>query len=254
MPWSWLGQEAADPVDTLRKIDHRAFQAGEVLKYKIRYGLINAGKAELKVEKITERAGRPVYHVIGTGRTVGMAEWFFPTRDRYESFIDTEAMIPWEFIRDVNEGGYEIDRHLIFDHYGQTVKDLKAPQKGVFEIDEYAQDMISAFYFARSLDAKSLKAGDEVEFNMFLDHEPFPFRLVILGREEVKTELGTVSCLALRPKLQKGRIFKEEEAMTIYVSDDANKVPILIRSELLVGSVKVELTDYQSLLRPIRFQ
>lgn len=240
-------------VDTLRKIEHQAFRPGEVLKYKIRYGIINAGEAELKVEEITERFNRPVYHVVGTGRTVGMAEWFYKTRDRYESYIDTEAMVPWEFIRDVNEGGFEIDRHLIFDHYKQTVKDLEAPKKGVFDLDEYAQDMISAFYYARSLNAKELKAGDDVEFNMFLDHEAFRFRLLILDRTWVQTDLGKIRCIALRPKLQEGRIFKEEEGMTIYVSDDENKIPILIKSDLLVGSVKVELVDYESLAAPIQF-
>lgn len=240
-------------VDELRRINHNAFKPGEVLKYSIRYGLIKAGKAELRVEEITSRSKRPVYHVVGTGRTVGMAEWFFKTRDRYESFIDTEAMVPWEFIRDVNEGGHEIDRHLIFDHFAQTVKDLDAPQKGKFQLEEYAQDMISAFYYARSLDATKLKAGDEVDFNMFLDHEAFLFRLVILERTWVDTDLGKIRCIALRPKLQAGRIFKEEEGMTIYVSDDANKVPILIKSDLLVGSVKVELTGYESLAAPIKF-
>lgn len=253
-PTLWSPTDEIEPVDSLRELGQSAFKPGEVLKYKIRYGLINAGEAELKVSEITERSGRPVYHVVGTGRTVGMAEWFFKTRDRYESYIDTQAMVPWEFIRDVNEGGYTINRHLIFDHYNQSVKDLKAPKKGSFRIDEYAQDMISAFYYARTYDAPSLAAGDEIDFNMFLDHEPFPFKLVILGRKWVDTDMGKVRCLELRPKLQEGRIFKESEDMTIYVSDDVNKIPILIKSDLLVGSVKVELSAYESLIAPIQFQ
>ncbi len=254
LPSLWAAPSEPDTVDALRHIEHNSFQAGEVLKYSIRYGLINAGVAELKVNALTKRSGRPVYHVVGTGKTVGMAEWFFRTRDRYESFIDAEAMVPWEFIRDVNEGGHKINRHLIFDHYKQKVRDLEAPHKGEFALGAYAQDMISAFYFARSFDATKLKAGDEIEFNMFLDHEQFPFKLAVLGRKWIQTDMGKVRCLELRPKLQEGRVFKEEEDMTIYVSDDVNKVPILIKSELMVGSIKVELTSFESLVRPIDFQ
>ncbi len=241
-------------VETLRSLNQKAFKPGEKLEYKIRYGLIEAGKATLEVKKVVKRSGRPSYHVVGTGRSVGMTEWFFKTRDRYESFIDTEALVPWEFIRDVNEGGYEIQRHLIFNQYKQTVKDLKAPHKGTFRYESYAQDMISAFYFARSWDATKLKKGDEITFTMFLDHEQFPFKLVVLGREMVDTDFGEIRCLALRPKLQEGRVFREEEGMTIYVSDDANKIPILIESSLFIGSIKVELTDYKGLRHKLRFK
>jgi hypothetical protein len=246
--------DGSDKIEQLRNLAQTAFKPGEKLKYKIRYGLIDAGIAELSVKEIVQRSGRPSYHVVGTGRTTGMTEWFFKTRDRYESFIDTEAMVPWEFIRDVNEGGYEIERHLIFDQYEQTVKDLKAPHKGTFTYESYAQDMISAFYFARSWDQTKLKKGDFLTFTMFLDHDQFPFRLNILGREMVKTEWGLIRCLKLRPSLQEGRVFSEEEAMTIYVSDDANKVPVLIESSLYIGTVKVELIGYEGLKHKLRFK
>lgn len=241
-------------VEQLRNLAQSAFKPGEVLEYRIRYGLIEAGKAKLEVKEIVNRSGRPSYHVVGTGRTLGMTEWFFKTRDRYESFIDTEALVPWEFIRDVNEGGYKINRHLIFNQYKQTVRDLKAPQKGTFNYEAYAQDMISAFYYARSWDATKLKKGDEISFTMFLDHEQFPFKMVILGRKEVKTEWGKIRCLALKPKLQEGRVFDEEEGMTIYVSDDANKVPVLIESSLFIGSIRVELTKFQGLRHKLQFK
>lgn len=259
LPATFIAPSDAEPsagnkVVELRNLKQSAFKPGEVLEYRIRYGLIEAGKAKLEVKSLTTKSNRQAYHVVGTGRSVGMTEWFFKTRDRYESYIDAEAMVPWEFIRDVNEGGYKIQRHLIFDQYAQTVRDLKAPQKGSFEFDAYAQDMISAFYFARSWDASSLKKGDEISFTMFLDHEQFPFKLIILGRKDVETEWGKIPCIALRPKLQEGRVFKEEEGMTIYVSDDANKIPVLIESSLFIGSIKVELTGYKGLRHKLRLK
>lgn len=249
-------ERASNPerIENLRNLKQSAFKPGELLEYRIRYGLIEAGKAQLEVKEIVNRSGRPSYHVVGTGRTLGMTEWFFKTRDRYESFIDTEAMVPWEFIRDVDEGGHKINRHLIFDQYQQTVRDLKAPKKGTFKYEAYAQDMISAFYYARSWDASKLKKGDEISFTMFLDHEQFPFKLVILGRKEIETDWGKIRCLALKPKLQEGRVFDEEEGMIIYVSDDANKVPVLIESSLFIGSVRVELTNFKGLRHKLRFK
>lgn len=240
------------PVEQMRNLQQDAFKVGEELSYIIRYGFVEAGKAEISVQAETRRAQRPVYHVVGTGRSIGMAEWFFKTRDRYESFIDQEALVPWEFIRDVNEGGHKINRHLIFDQYEQTVRDLEAPEKGSFQFESYAQDMLSAFYYARSIDASELKPGDVISFTMFLDHEQFPFRLIYLGREMVKTKLGTIECLKLRPSLQKGRVFKDEEDMTIYVSADKNKIPVLIQTDLLVGSIKVELLKHKNLRYPLK--
>jgi hypothetical protein len=237
----------------LRKLTQTAYQTGEKLQYKIGYGLINAGTATLAIKDISTKKGRPAYHVVGTGRSVGMAEWFFRTRDRYETFIDTEALVPWEFIRDVDEGGYLKNHHLIFNQFTQQVKDLKHPEKGTFSYPPYAQDILSALYYARAYNTQNMKAGDTRTFTIFLDHEQFPFQLKLMERKVVKTKFGKIKCLALRPVLQEGRVFEDEESMTIYVSDDANKIPILIESELLVGSIKVELTYYQGLRNPISF-
>jgi len=245
---------ASDPaVEPLRELEQTAFQVGEKLDYTIRYGVINAGKATVKVAGLVSKNQRPTYHMVGTGRSVGMAEWFFKTRDRYETFIDSKAMVPWEFIRDVNEGGHIIKRHLVFNQYTQKVKDLKHPDKGIFNYAPYAQDMLSSFYYARAHDTKNMKVGESLSFTMFLDHEQFPFALKLIDRKVIKTKFGKVKCLVLRPVLQKGRVFKDEESMTIYVTDDANKIPILIQSELLVGSIKIELSDYEGLRNPVSF-
>tara|TARA_R110002050_G_scaffold171370_1_gene303376 strand:+ start:1958 stop:2767 length:810 start_codon:yes stop_codon:yes gene_type:complete len=241
-------------IESLRNLKSNSFKVGEKLSYTISYGFIDAGEATISIEKVTKKAGRPVFHAVGLGRSVGMTEWFFKTRDRYESYIDTEAIVPWEFIRDVNEGGYKIKRHLIFDQLQQKVVDKMAPQKGEFTFEPYAQDMLSAFYYARSIKTDTLQPGDMISFTMFLDHEQFPFRLHYLGKEIVKTDFGQVQCLKLRPSLQEGRIFKENEGMTIYVSDDINKVPVLIESELLVGSIKVKLVKTENLIRGLQYR
>lgn len=234
----------------LRKLENQSFSTGEYLKYRIHYGVINAGIAELKVNSVTQKAGRPVYHMVATGRSVGMAEWFFKTRDRYETFIDTQSIIPWEFIRDVDEGGYIIKRHLKFDHHQQTVRDFEKDPNKVYNIEPYAQDMLSSFYYARCLPTHSLTPGDELPIKMFLDHEDFNFKLRYLGIETLDTKFGDVRCKKFVPIVQSGRVFREKEGLTLWVSDDANKVPVRLEAELAVGSIKMDLIKYQNLRHP----
>ncbi len=238
----------------LRKIHNEAFVQGEYLKYRIHYGIINAGIAELKIEGIENRNGRQAYHMVGKGRSVGMAEWFFKTRDRYETWIDIEAMVPWEFIRDVNEGGFEIKRHLIFDQFKNKVRDLEAPKKGVFEIPDGVQDLLSTFYYARTLPTDTLNMGEELPIDMFLDHEMFNFKLKYLGLENVKTKFGKVRCRVFRPVVQEGRVFKDKETMTLWVTDDENKIPVRLQTELVIGSIKMDLVEYRNNAHPINFR
>ncbi len=237
----------------LRKMSNRAFKTGEYLKYRIHYGIIDAGIAELRVGEVVKRRGRPVYHMIATGRSVGMAEWFFRTRDHYESFIDTQSIMPWEFIRDVDEGGYIIKRHLIFDHFNNTAKDLHLSDTKTYDIVPYAQDMLSCFYYARCLPTDNISPGFEIPVEMFLDHEDFAFKLRYLGSETVKTKFGRIRCKKFIPVVQSGRVFKDEEGLTLWVTDDANKVPVRLEAELAVGSIKMDLIDYENVQHPLKF-
>ena len=236
-----------------RHVENTAFKVGEYLKYRIHYGFINAGIAELKVEKKVSRQNRPVYHMVGTGRTVGMAEWFFKTRDRYETYMDADSIVPLEFIRDVNEGGFKINRHIIFDHKKNKAVDIKDKNKS-FDIYENAQDLLSTFYYARCLDVTNAKVGDQIPVSMFLDHEMFGFSFKYLGMETLDTDLGKVKCKKFVPLVQEGRVFSEKEGMTLWVTNDKNQVPIRLETELAVGSIAIDLVDYKNLRYPIRFK
>ncbi len=232
---------------TLRTIKNVAFQRGEVLKFRIHYGFIDAGEAILEVKKdVRTFAGRDCYHVVGTGRTLGAFDWFFKVRDRYESVIDEQSMIPWLFIRRVDEGGYKINQNVSFNHY----KDSATSEKATIAIPENTQDIVSAFYYARTIDFTNAKVGDQYEITGYLDDATLPLNLKFLGREELKTKKGTFRCVKLRPMLQEGRVFKEQEDMTVWISDDKNRIPIRVQTNILIGSIKMDLTDYENLLNP----
>lgn len=230
-----------------------AFKVGEKLRYKVRYGLLNAGKMELEVKSKTTAQSQEILHIAGRGWSVGMTEWFFKVRDRYETYLDVHTLAPTEFIRDVSEGGYDINRHLIFDQEEGTAIDLKAKEKGSFEVPIGVQDVFSTLYYARNIDMSGIEMGDVIAVDMFLDHKLYPFQLKYIGEDQLKTDMGKVRCKMFIPRLQEGRIFKDQEGMTIWVTDDKNHLPVLLKTDLLIGSLKAEMTEYENIKFPINF-
>ena len=236
-------------VKELPMVVNSAFKRGEKLSFHLSYGFIDAGIATLAVtDENLEFAKRSTFHVVGLGSSCGISDWFFKVRDRYESYIDEKALVPWMFIRRVDEGGYKFSQDYVFNHYNNKVK--TAPDK-VFDVTPNIQDMISAFYNARNLDLSQAKVGDTYSVDCSLDEKTFPIKIKFVGRENIKNSLGTFKCLKFRPIVQAGRIFKHEEDLNIWISDDANHIPIKGQADILFGSVKVELTDYAGLANPI---
>jgi len=236
--------------DGMRVVENKAFEVGEVLKYKLHYGLVNAGVAKLKVHEVTNKEGRTAYHIVGTGGSVGMFNLFYKVDDRYETYIDTSALVPLRFIRDVNEGGYEINRDIRFNHQVDTAfSDGKA-----YRVPDNIQDLLSAFYYSRTFDVTGIQIGDEFEITTFLDHEVFPLRLRYLGDETVKTKFGEIECMKFMPIVQVGRVFEDTDGMWLWVSKDQNHVPVRMQSDLLIGSIRMDLIDYKGTKTPLVFK
>lgn len=238
---------------TLRTIKNQAFKEGEVLKFRVHYGLIRAGEAVLEVKHDNQYfASRPTWHIVGIGKSVGMFNWFFKVNDRYESYIDRAAMVPWLFMRRIDEGGYIIREDIVFDRFKKTatsdaVRNYRTPVKGTFTVPENVQDMVSAAYYARTLDFSNVTEGQIFPIQAFIDNEVFDMNIKFIGREIINTRKGKFRCLKFRPLLQEGRIFKEKEDMTVWVSDDKNKIPVRAQTDILIGSIKMDLVDFSGL-------
>ena len=228
---------------------NEAFKRGEVLEFRMHYGIIDAGVASLT---ITEEAlpfnGRKTFHVVGLGKSKGAFDWFFKVRDRYETYIDEQAIVPWLFVRRVSEGSYTCKQDYVFNHFNQKVN---VGEGKVYDIEPNMQDMVSAFYSARTMDLSGAKPGDLYSINAFVDKEVFPVKIKFIARETITTDLGTFKCLKFRPIIQQGRIFKHEEDLNIWITDDKNHIPIKGQADVLVGSIKMELTSYSGLANPI---
>lgn len=235
---------------TMAQRHYPAFKAGEWLKFRIHYGFLNASYATLQLTSDTIDS-IPVYHVVGRGKTTGFASIFFKVDDTYESYFGRYDGKPYRFIRKINEGGYtkDIEIDFYYDQEKAILKDNKNGKQFDIPVQDDIQDLLSASYFLRNrYKLDEFKEGDSIDLDMLFDDDGvFRFKLKYLGKEVIRTKFGKVECLKFRPLVQSGRVFKEKESLTLWVSNDLNKIPIRIKADLAVGSLKADLDAYNGL-------
>ena len=192
-------------------------------------------------------AGREVYHIVGSGRTKGAFDWFFKVRDRYETYLDVEGVFPWVFVRDINEGGYKKQQTYKF---AQSKNKVNNGEGKSFDTPHGVQDMLSAFYYARAIDYSNAKKNEIFTIWSFVDDEIWPLKIRFLGKDEIKVSGDKYKALKFCPVVQEGRLFENEEDVTVWISDDENKIPLLAQGKVMIGSVKMELTKASGLANP----
>ena len=240
--------------DSIPSNNINTFQEGEWFQLRLHYGPFNASYATLSLERDTIK-GKPVFHAKGFGETTGIARWFFKVEDYYESYFDEKIIYPYKFIRDINEGGYTKDVEIEFDHQNGTalVNNKKKGEINEFSVESGVQDLISSFYYLRNFFPKDkLKKNESFNINMFFDNENYLFKLKYLGNEVINSKFGKINCLKFRPIVQSGRVFEEQESVTLWVSNDHNRLPIRLQADILVGSIKADLENFKNLKYPFK--
>ena len=225
----------------VRSLPHGMPFGGEHLTYNVRYGFISAGEAQLKVTEGPEYQGRPTWRVVGSGRSTGAFDWVFKVRDHYETHLDRDGLFPHRFIRSVREGGYRLEREIDFDPANRTATVHQEDRTKEHQLPAYCQDLVSSFYYARSLPIERMSEGDLIEIPTLVDGKVHPVRARLMGRETVDVPSGTYDCWRFSPVVQEGRIWKSDDDLTVFVSADARRIPVLVKSDLVVGSVRLEL-------------
>jgi len=222
------------------------FQSGEYTSYKIYFSSIWVGNADMEVSK-REINNKESLYIKGTGRTAPFFDFFFKVRDTYETFLDVNTILPIEFIRDVNEGGYLINQHYIFNHSENKV----ITKDSSYFIPNFTQDMLSAFFYARTLNKEVLKMRADSTFNIpiFIDNENYNIAIKYLGNELVNTKWRQIECMVFQPKMQEGRIFENGEKMKIWVTDDVNRILIKAETIIWAGKIRATLNNYRGLKR-----
>jgi len=233
----------------LKFADYPAFSKGEKLEFIVHYGIINAGIASVEVNKENYTInGNRATKVTGIGKSVGAFDWFFKVRDSYVTYMNTETLEPYRFVRHVDEGGFVFDQEYNFDHEEKIVVTEK---NDTVPIPTGIQDLVSAYYYARSVDFEQYTIGDVIAFKAFVDGKVEPIRIRYLGKETISIRSGKYRCYKFQPLVQRGRVFDDPTDVTAYISDDKNKVPVLIEAKVIVGSVKLELTKATNLAHPL---
>jgi len=215
------------------------FQDGEVLQYRLRYGIITAAEATIKVTNSDLKFdGKPTYKLTVDAQTSGTFDVFYKIRDHYDSYIDKTTLLPYFYQENIREASYKRQDKARFNQDAKKV----VSNKGTFNAPtNQTFDLVSAYYFARSLDITKLKTGDDFKLNYFLQDEVSALQIEYVGKETIKTKLGNIRCLKFSPSIKPGRIFKKDSRLYLWVTDDGNRVPVKAQVEILVGAVTMEL-------------
>jgi hypothetical protein len=239
------GISAGDPDDfKYRKMTNNAFTFNEKLEYRVHYGVINAASISMEVgNSFIEKSDRKCYNIKAEGKTLKSFDWAYKVRDKFETFVDQEAMAPLSYNKSVQEDNYKDDDLVSFKHNKKKLYGVK----GVLDMPVYTHDIISSLYYVRNIDFSKAKVGDKFPLDVYLDNKIYNLGFKYAGKETLSTDIGKVKCLKFVPTLVVDRVFKDQDDMTVWVSDDENKIPIRVKAKIMVGSIKVDLTSYSGL-------
>jgi hypothetical protein len=221
-----------------RFIANDAFGVGEKLAFDINYGFINAGSATMEVARIIEYEGRPCYQMVTRAQSNKFFSSFYRVDDRVESIIDALGLFPWRFEKNLREGGYSSDRMYTFDNENKKV----VYKDDTLDVPPYVQDALSVLYFVRT---QPLEVGKSVFVDNFTDGTLYPLEVRVLRRETIDVEAGRFDCMVVEPLLRSVGVFKHQGQLTVWLTDDRLRMPVLMKSKVVVGSISAELTDYE---------
>jgi hypothetical protein len=213
------------------------FGEGELFTYAIQYGLIYAGDATLEVRNVAMFDSAKVYHVISTARTSSAFDHVFKVRDRHDSLVDYDHLFSLSFEKHLREGKFKRDEKVVFDQKSHVAiyPDKKVP------IAPNTQDFLSALYYARTL---PLEVGQAIAMANHTGGKNYPIYIKVLRRERIKVPAGEFDCLVVEPILQTSSLFEHKGKLTIWVTDDRVKMPVLLRSKVVIGAFEAVLKSY----------
>jgi hypothetical protein len=229
-----------------------AFRENEEVYYDVYYNWgviwVPAGEVFFKVFD-TNYHGKPAYLLHSYGNSLKRWDWFFKVRDTYKAYTDKETLLPYRFIRQTSEGGYEVNSQSDFDYklsrvVSTTKFSNKPPKNDSVDLPACTFDVLSMIYYTRNLNFSSYKIGDKIPLSCVIDGEIYELYIRYLGTETIQTrEKKTYKCIKFKPMLVEGTIFSGGEDMTVWVTDDKNRIPVLVEAKVLVGSIKAFLKD-----------
>ncbi len=240
-----------------RKISQNAFKPGEKLTFDVNYGFVTAGEAVMEIDPVYQTMnGRKCYDIRFYVNSTSSFDWVYKVRDFYRTYVDEQGLFPWRFEQHIKEGNYQRDFEAIFDQQNLKAKTYtgeKDPKKfeGEFDIPLYVQDAMSAFYYARTFDFNKMKEGDITMVQNFYKDQTYPLQVKYLGKETIEVPAGEFRCVKVEPLVQAGGLFKSEGSIVIWMTDDDRKMPVQVKTQVLIGSIDAVLSSYSGLAGPL---
>lgn len=230
------------PFDTLRRLPNPAFASGEYLKFDVNYGFITAGEAVMEIRD-TMHLGRRCYDIRFSVDSKPFFNWIYKVRDRYRTVVDREGLFPWRFEQHIREGGYSRDFTADFDQIGHIAR----TSEGEYPIPSYVHDIMSAFYFARTIDYSRYKPGQKLRLQNFYKDSTYELDVKFKGRQEIGVGAGKFRCIIVEPLAKEGGLFKSEGRVYIWLTDDERKIPVKVSSKVVIGSIDSDLVEYRGI-------
>ncbi len=242
-------------------VSNHNFAAGEYLGYDVNYGIFNVAKGQMVIDKnLYKINGRKSYKIDVIGKTTGIAGWLTKVDDKWGVYVDKGSLLPHISYRMIKENNYRKNERVLFDHKTDKIEyKLINKETGKYNPSRFfkapndVRDMISSFMYLRTLDYSKIKVGDVIAVDAFFEDEFYDFRMIYKGKEVVKTKFGKVNAIKLVPIMPDNKIFKGENSISVWLSDDENKIPVRIVAKMFVGKMVVGLEKYDGLLHKLNF-
>jgi hypothetical protein len=226
-------------LDTLPAVAE-PFRAGESLRFTVQYGFIHAGSAWLEVPEVADWNGHRAWRLVARAESNGFFDKVYKVRNRIESLWDQDSLFSWRYFEDRHEGKYTANDTVIYEP--DSLK-MRYNNGLSYDVPGPVQDALSSFYLTRF---QALPIGGRIGFDYHASRRTAPMEVRVLGRETVKTPAGRFKCVVLEPLLKAGGIFKNKGRLVIWLTDDDRRIPVLMRSKVMIGSVKVVLQEVKA--------
>lgn len=223
-----------------RVVTNQAFGVGERFEFSVGYGIIKAGTAVMEIPEIVQFNGRKCYHIVSTAKSNKFFSVFFKVDDKVESYMDVHELYSLGFDKHLREGEFKADVSMIFDQENHFALYNNSPD--TFAVSPYVQDVLSAFYFVRT---RNLEVGQSIFADNHADKKNYPMEVKVLRKEKIKVPAGTFDCVVVEPILKASGIFKHKGSLTVWLTDDEVRMPVLMKSKVVIGSISTELTNYK---------
>jgi LysM repeat protein len=220
-----------------RVFSNTAFGVGEKLTFAVKYFNVTAGLATLEVKSLEDYKGHQVYHIDATARTAPFFETFYRVKDVISTYMDVKGLYSWKYSKVLEEGGYRNNTVMEFNHEGRFAVKNNGDK---CDIPSFVQDVLSEFYYFRS----AFNGSTDTIIDVASDEcKTYQILVKKVRYEKVTIDAGTFDCVVVQPFLKFEGIFRQKGDVLIWLTNDKNLMPVMIKSQISIGTVDVILQD-----------